>query len=308
MLRRTFALTSIVFVLSLLALTAGAAPAPRTFVASYGLTANTAANCSIAKPCRAFSEALGVTSLNGEVIVLDSAGYGTATIAQSVSIIAPSGVYAGISVYPGFDGITVVAGPTDRVTLRGLTINGQGGDNGIVFSQGAELNVEDCEVSGMAADGIAASAVSGQVIIKNTVSRDNAGNGFSIAAASGSLRATLDRVYLTNNLNGLYATGSVTATITDSVVSGNTTGLRGNGPAIGITTIVGSHNKIIQNSTGALANAIMGLVYVLLDGNIFSRNSTAVSIGSGSIGITYGNNIYANNSSDGSTLGLQLPK
>jgi hypothetical protein len=30
--------------------------AQRTFVASYGLTTNTAFNCSIAKPCRQFSE------------------------------------------------------------------------------------------------------------------------------------------------------------------------------------------------------------------------------------------------------------
>jgi hypothetical protein len=54
----------------------------RTFVASFGLTANAAFNCSLAKPCRAFNEALGVTSADGEVVVLDSAGYGPVTITQ----------------------------------------------------------------------------------------------------------------------------------------------------------------------------------------------------------------------------------
>ena len=75
------------------------AAAQRTFVASYGQPANTALNCSIASPCRAFSEAMSATNAGGEVIVLDSAGYGNVTIAQSVSIIAPTGVYAGISVF-----------------------------------------------------------------------------------------------------------------------------------------------------------------------------------------------------------------
>jgi hypothetical protein len=64
---------------------------PAHFVAAYGAAANTAFNCSIAKPCRSFSDAIGVTSAQGEVVVFDSAGYGPVTITQSVSIIAPTG-------------------------------------------------------------------------------------------------------------------------------------------------------------------------------------------------------------------------
>jgi len=41
------------------------------------------------------------------VIVLDSAGYGVVTITQSVSIIASTEVYAGISVFSSDDGVTV---------------------------------------------------------------------------------------------------------------------------------------------------------------------------------------------------------
>src|SRR5206468_1534427 len=109
-------------------------------VASYGLTANTALNCSIAKPCRQFSEAVGVTSLGGEVIVLDSAGYGPVTITQSVTITAPAGVYAGISVFSG-TGVTV-DGTGIEVTLEGLTITGLGGTDGIDFLHGATLKIE----------------------------------------------------------------------------------------------------------------------------------------------------------------------
>src|SRR4030095_16908796 len=101
------------------------AAAQRTFVASNGLPANTAFNCSLVKPFRAFSEAIGVTNAGGEVIVLDSAGYGAVTITKSVSIISPPGIHAGISVFSG-DGVTINAGASDIVVLRGLSINGQG--------------------------------------------------------------------------------------------------------------------------------------------------------------------------------------
>lgn len=80
-----------------------AAPAQRTFVRSDGADANT---CSIAQPCRSFAAALGKTAAEGEIIVLDSAGYGAVIINQSVAIIAPSGIYAGISVFSD-DGIAI---------------------------------------------------------------------------------------------------------------------------------------------------------------------------------------------------------
>ncbi len=50
-------------------------------------------------------------------------------IGQSVSIVAPPGVYAGISV-PSGAGVSV-SGSGLRVVLRGLTINGQGGSVGV---------------------------------------------------------------------------------------------------------------------------------------------------------------------------------
>jgi len=63
-----------------------AATAQRTFVASTG---NDAAPCSLAQPCRGFARAITQTNAGGEVIVLDSAGYGPVTITKSVSLIAP---------------------------------------------------------------------------------------------------------------------------------------------------------------------------------------------------------------------------
>ena len=62
------------------------AQAQRTFVSGVGSDGNP---CSRTAPCRTISQALMGTSSGGEVIVLDSAGYGPVTITQAVSIIAP---------------------------------------------------------------------------------------------------------------------------------------------------------------------------------------------------------------------------
>src|SRR4029453_9540934 len=148
MLRRTYTLASISFAFFTLGAMDASATAQRTFVASYGLPANTAFNCSIAKPCRAFSEALSVTTAGGELIVLDSAGNGPVSITNSVSIVAAPGIYAGVTAFSG-NGINV-HGAGISVALKGLKINGQGGDTGIDFDLGAKLIIEDCEVSNFA--------------------------------------------------------------------------------------------------------------------------------------------------------------
>src|SRR5207237_10269160 len=98
------------------------------------------------RPGLQFAAAVAKTLPAGELIVLDSAGYGPVTITQSISIITPPGVYAGITVFSG-DGITVNSG-TGTVRLVGLTINGLGGDNGIVFNSGNALYLDNVTISG----------------------------------------------------------------------------------------------------------------------------------------------------------------
>jgi len=129
---------------------ADAHAAQRTFVASSGLDTNP---CSLPQPCRTFGAAIAMASDGGEVVVLDSAGYGTFAVTKSVTITAPAGIYAGISVPVNQHGADVDA-PGAVVVLRGLSFNGMlvGGVNtneGIHFAHGAELHVERCEISGM---------------------------------------------------------------------------------------------------------------------------------------------------------------
>ena len=58
--------------------------AQRTFVHSspLGNDANTAFNCSLVAPCRSFNAAISVTDPGGELVILDTAGYGPMTIGQ----------------------------------------------------------------------------------------------------------------------------------------------------------------------------------------------------------------------------------
>ncbi len=124
----------------------------RTFVAHDGNDANP---CSITLPCRAFAAALLQTNPGGEIIVLDSAGYGPVTIDKAVSIIAPAGIYAGVTATSG-NGIVVNA-PGAAVVLRGLEINGTGtsAGSGIVNQAAASLLIDRCTVSGFANTGAA---------------------------------------------------------------------------------------------------------------------------------------------------------
>jgi hypothetical protein len=252
MLRRACTLASVALASATFAATDAGASTQRTFVASYGSPTNTSFNCSIAKPCRAFSEAISVTGPKGEVVVLDSAGYGPVTITQPVSIIAPGGIYAGVTVSSG-DGITVNVGASDTVVLRGLSINGQGGSRGIVFQVGQRLRIENCVVSGMSSDGIVHNATNGEMILLETIVRDNGGAG--ISASGDIVQVVLDHVRSEHNGgDGFYlspASGSTgaLATVIDSVFTHNLgAGIRAESVLLSTTSIVVERSALSNNS------------------------------------------------------------
>src|SRR5690348_13712375 len=122
--------------------TAVQAQATRTFVSPAG---NDADPCSLAAPCRTFAAAYAATNAGGEIAVLGTAGYGTLTISKAISIVNGGGFEAGIAVPSSGTGITISAGATDAVSLRGLSIEGAGvGQTGIEFLGGKSLTVENC--------------------------------------------------------------------------------------------------------------------------------------------------------------------
>ena len=70
------------------------------------------------------------------------------TIGMSVSIIAPNGVTAFSTASSGTV-VTVAAGPSDVVTLRGVTVSGSPTTSaGVAFNSGLALNLENCIING----------------------------------------------------------------------------------------------------------------------------------------------------------------
>jgi hypothetical protein len=124
-------------------LAAVAHAAPITYVATYGTDASP---CERTAPCRSFAGALAQTSDGGEIVVLDSGGYGTVTIDRSVAIVAPEGVYAGISAFSG-SGVAIAA-PGARVRLSGLSITGHGGVTGVEVFDATHVALERSVIGG----------------------------------------------------------------------------------------------------------------------------------------------------------------
>ena len=87
----------------------------RVFVS---VTGNDANPCTAGSPCKTFQAAHDAVLAGGEISVLDTGGYGTLIINKSVSIVAV-GVQASIATASGQDAITVNAGSTDKISLRG---------------------------------------------------------------------------------------------------------------------------------------------------------------------------------------------
>ena len=118
---------SSVFLGTLLALGLSTAPAhalnTRSFISANGLDTNA---CTRTAPCRTLQKAHDETNAGGEINMLDPAGYGTVTITKSISIVNDGVGSAGVLVPPGGIGITVNAGASDRINLRGLIIEGAG--------------------------------------------------------------------------------------------------------------------------------------------------------------------------------------
>lgn len=297
----------LVFVVACASL-AHAQTAQRTFVsAQRGSDANTASLCSIANPCRGFSAAISVVSPNGEVIVLDSGGYGAVTISKSVQLIAPTGVYAAITATSG-NAITISTGVSDTVVLRGLTFNGLGAQRGIDFQTGRTLHIESCVINGFSNTGINVArdiaSDTAEVFIKDTIVR----SGLSAillnnTGANSIVRASIDNCRMERNRsgNGLYAGDNSRVTVRGSVSANNQIGF------ISQTTTSGSTSELNLESCVSTNNSLYGLyaygssgttAIIRVSNSTITDNLSGVQLGSSTAQIlSRGNNTVEGNAS-----------
>jgi hypothetical protein len=196
----------------------------RSFVATSGDDNNA---CSASAYCRTFGRALATTISGGEVVVVNSGGYGPFTISNPVTITA-IGVDASVT---AASGSAITINTTGDVTITGLNLLGGGAGNygvralavinlrlfhmqiqefaayGIDFNANGNLDIEDSQISGNATGLLQAA---GQGYVHNTVFSGNTAFGAS-ALGTGNLTVA-DSSAQYNGSVGVYV-GSATATL-----------------------------------------------------------------------------------------------
>ncbi len=292
--------------------------ATRAWVSGHGTDA---AGCGApTNPCRSLQYVHdNIIEAGGEIDILDPAGYGAITISKALSIVndgvGTAGVQQGTA---GQNAITINAGPSDNVTLRGLNIDGLGsGANGIVFNSGASLTIVNCVVrhfasdatftgNGITGNGILIQPSSGTVnfLIANTILADNAFIGLAFQpSGTATANGTIDHATASNNNFGIVL---------------NVTGANGGTSDIAVSNSIASNNSVyglgVSSSNNALTvsidlsafnNNIVAGIYangpttVMLGRSVVTSNFTGVSNSTSSNAFyTFGNNDIARNQTD----------
>jgi Right handed beta helix region len=242
---------------------APAAEIQRTFVSASGNDANP---CTRTDPCRNFAAAIANTLAGGEVVALDSGGYGTFTVSKGLTIAGAPGAHVAITAFAG-TGVTVDAGASDSVVLRNLYVTGLGGLKGIDFLGGASLAVESVTVTGFTTNGLEATAADASLFVRDSTFRDN-------------------------GLQGVLVSGSLTAEIIDSQAAGNTqSGFR----------LIGAHGSIAgsqatRNGSGFFFGA--GAVFAV-SGSVADGNVNGVILFDAGTSATLSAVVLSNNTSNG---------
>jgi nitrous oxidase accessory protein NosD len=165
----------------------------RSWVSGTGDDANP---CSRTKPCKTFAGALPHTAAGGVIGCLDRGGYSPVVISKSITIKC-SDTDGGI-LAAGTNAIVIDAATTDKVTLRGLDINGAGTGAqtalvGIKVLHAASVHVLDSEISRFKTGVyVGGSSSTTRAIVANTHIHDN-----GIGVFAGPRSNTVDAVLTT---------------------------------------------------------------------------------------------------------------
>jgi hypothetical protein len=248
-------MTKTAFLLTLVvtALVSMPAHAQRVFVSGHGLDTNP---CTEPQPCRTFQMAYNNVAANGEIVVLDPAGYGPLTITHGISIQAHGWGGIGLNICSTCAAITIAVTTSDPVTLNGLVLDGGGiGRYGINITSSAAVQILNCVVRNfnVGINDITSSANT-NFLVQDTVVSDNEQNGISIAPSGTNANATLSRITANNNETGVVVSGGNTM-IANSVISNNRNGLNvPGGVAILAKNVISTNNQIGLNVSGGTGN------------------------------------------------------
>jgi hypothetical protein len=287
----------VMFFLPVAAQAAGAPAAPqmRTYVSGMGSDTNP---CTASLPCSSFRAALAMTMAGGEIYVLNSANYGAVTINKAVTITS-EGAVAGVLATSGV-GLTIQAGASDVVNLRGLDIDGgNSGTIGILFVSGQALTIQKTVVRGFANSGIAFSPNgAASLFISDTTVTNNRGNGILV---TGTVNGALTRVTTSGNGVGIFASGAgVSLALTDTVAGNNSYGIGASGSAVMVR-----NSTVSSNAVGISADR---MAVARVSQTTLTANGIGLQTTNGGQVLSFSNNNLSGNGTDGvatATLAMQ---
>ena len=194
----------------------------RAYLASDGSDANP---CTLQAPCRLLPAALNAVADGGEIWMLDSANYNTATVNvnKSVSILAVPGAVGSIVALDGGPAISISAS-NRTVALRNVVLaqlaGAVDGTYGVNMTGASKLTIENSLLVNLPFGGVQVIGAGTLKMIKTTV-RDS-GNGTAVYLLNGAT-ADISGSQMLQNFGGvrlLANTGTTTtATISDSFIS-----------------------------------------------------------------------------------------
>ena len=307
----------VVFVCSLVFTSTAEAQVSRTFVSVFGSDSNPCDHPI--RPCRNIQAGITKVQAGGEVVVISSGSYQPFTVNKAVTVAAALGEHVGITV-PSGDGILINIGSTDAVVLRGLTINGLGGNAGIRIVAGGVLHVEHCVIERMSGEGISIGGGIGGAFIKDTIVRNNSGHGISIGSPSqislSVVKASIDRCRLENNAHGMIARDNSQVTIRDSISAGNRLrGLYAEAAAAGTTAELNIENCLVTgngtgNAHGIVSGGGTGISIVRVSNTTVTNNQGGglFAFPGASLLSRLNNTVEGNTPGDGSFTGTFGPK
>ncbi|HTD23728.1 MAG TPA: right-handed parallel beta-helix repeat-containing protein [Terriglobales bacterium] len=297
------------FTIVLLATALTSAQASRTWVSGVG---DDAFPCSRTAPCKTFAGAISKTAVGGEIDALDPGGFGAVTITKAITIDGGGGQVASVLVSGGINGIVVQAGANDIVTIRNIRINGVdqnpqvgGGLNGIRWTSGKALHIENCVIFGFTNNGIdIAKSDGGKAFILDTIVQDNTQNGVQATDTVNTVSVVVDNSRFENNgHDGMFAADFSNFSVSRSDASGNVNGFAAQ--AAGGNAVIS-----LANSTAGL-NSNVGLfagtaATVRIEGvSLFDNAGAGMSTAGGGAIVTFLNNY---NTLGGAPTGSIMPQ
>jgi len=253
------------------------------------INGNNANACTLAAPCRTLQHGIDMTPIGGELRILDSGVYGGRAVIRRALTVSGNGN----TVYLGSP-INIAAEPTSLVALRGLVLDGQGQEHGIIIGGKTEaVHIERCVIQGFIGDGIHGSARV-KLVVLDTVSRFNRGSGLRVPFNDVASSVTIDNSrFDNNNLTGIEVSSVGHTAISRSVASGNSTG------------IFASNGTVTVTSTMVTQNQFEGLV---ARGGATMTVESSVSNGNGAAGLLVDNSGTArisNSTFVGNAIGIR---